>query len=652
MIQDCAFWKSQITSAKQEHKSFWESAKKCNDSYSKERSYNIFYSNVNVLVASLFNTMPKPDIQRRFFKRLEGDKLKSSLYSEVAKISSGALEYYGDKADLFSVIEKTIENSVKLGRGVSWIEYEPTIEKDELGQDIVTDRKINLISLKPEEFLINSADSDRSIWWSARRHLLTREDLKSRFDYEAEDRELSFEPPNHISKQTEQKRGEVWEVWEKVGKKRLFILMSSFKNEFLEVVDDPYKLECFFPYKSIHWLDDGKSIVPKPEYTVYKKKAIEVDEISEKSAKIEEEVKYVVLMSASNKDTSKQIADSENGDVITIPEIAVDGAIGKYVGTVPVDAAMQLVDHLDNKIERLKADIYDITGISDIIRGVSDPRETAEAQKIKGQFGSLRFIRRQKVVQEHIRQLFRIIVEIICEHWDAETLAEITAVDLLDMMQKRQKLMQLSQDPQAEKEIEEIKATPTWEEVLQVMRSDKMRNYTVDVETTATAFDDKQEIGASINQLATTYVGMVQQAGALQDPNLIRGFIPIVRMALGNIRVSSAVATQLEDALDSAVKSFEEQKAQPPEPSIDDKRLEVEMAKISSNEKIEVAKLQLEQQKISYERDFDMAKVRDMLETQELKIRELEAQVYFKEKEMRQGENINPNISGQVANIY
>ena len=88
-LKDVAYWRGQISSAKNEQKNFDTDAKKANEVYSSTRYYNIFYSNVEVLTANLLANTPKPDVQRRFLKKVESDELKYNTFLEVAKISEG-----------------------------------------------------------------------------------------------------------------------------------------------------------------------------------------------------------------------------------------------------------------------------------------------------------------------------------------------------------------------------------------------------------------------------------------------------------------------------------------------------------------------------------------------------------------------------------
>jgi hypothetical protein len=450
----------------------------------------------------------------------------------------------------------------------------------------------------------------------------------------------------------------------------------------LEEQDDPYKLEGFFPYTPLVWLTNGENIIPIPEYKIYRQKAVELDELSEKCRQIEEEVKYVVLVAGKNKETAVEIAKAPNGQVVSIGEFGIEN-LNQIIGVKPVDGAVTVLDHSTTREQVLKQDIYDLTGISDIIRGVSDPRETAEAQKIKGVFGSLRFQDRQKAVQEMFRKLFRIMTEIICEHWDEETLSEITCTYLPNQLDKANAQAQLQQEAQQAQaagqqynpnpELVKVLETPTWDDIMGVMQSDRLRNYTIDIETTATVFDDQEAQTAQINALTQAYLSLVQSAVQLQDPSLIKGFLPIVKMNLANIKISSAISGQLEEALEGAIKSFEEAKNAPPQPTPEEKkmqaemqlaqmkleaegqqkdkeiqgRLQVEMAKVAADKEIAIQKILIDKGKLA----TDEGELGIKQQEADRKERELDAQIEFKQEEIERGIDINSNISGDVASI-
>ena len=615
MAKDARYWQGQISSAKSENKTFISDAESCDKAYSEEKSYNIFYSNTNILTSNLLINSPKPDIQRRFIKKTENEKLKYNTYLNIAKISESVLSYYSDISDIQEKFKETIKYSVKNGRGVTWIEYEPVISKkvilDSEGQkteqEVVSDRNFIISSLSYRDFLVSTAEKKEDVWWVARRHTLTKEEVKKRFNKKLDETVFSME-----DKETQKRRAEIWEIWDKTAKERYFILENG-KNEFLEEQKDPYKLEGFFPCDWIHWLDNGKNIVPIPEYKIYRKKALELDSVSAKSDLLEEKINLIIVTANQNKDITDEIANASNGDVISLKSLDPTGNVNvnNLVSIVPVDGALNIINHCTAKKLELKNDIYDITGISDIQRGQSDAQETATAQKIKGLFGSLRFQSRQKVIQNHIRKIYSIITEVICEHWDSETLEEITSItlpteeDKMRIKQEQMVLNQISNNPEAmqlakqnglklpsEEEISLLEQ-PTWEQIIGFMRDDKLRNYTIDIETTATIFDDKTQQQASIQALTQSYLNLVSQAVNLQDPNLIKGFLPIMRLNLSSIKAGRSISMQLEEALEGAYKSLEEKQKQAPAPSPEMEKIKMEQTKWQAEQQYKAQEMQI-----------------------------------------------------------
>lgn len=624
---DFHYWKTQIETAKSSLKKYYTEVDECEKAYhSTDLNYNIFYSNTEILTANLCISNPSPDIQRRFLKRLERDKLKSNTYAEVARILEGTVEYVADVSNLDDEMLDSVKNSTIAGRGVVWVEYEPKIDIDDNGNEYVAERDIKLCSLSPKEFLYSSAEKEKDIWWVARRHLLSRNDIKARFGYSPEDSELQFKQEDD----TALKRGEVWEIWDKNSKQRGFILVSDARAKMLEVTPDPYGLECFFPCATLDYVKDG--LKPIPEYMIYKKQADLLEVVCKKSAQISDEVKYVTLIGSQDKGIAQEVATARNGAVISIPTDNIVGAAESMVATTPVDKAIQVLEHLQIEKERLKANIYDITGISDIMRGITDASETATAQKIKGLFGSLRFQARQKKVQNFRKAIFKIIAEIVAEHYDPETLSEITCTNLPTTQEKINIQLAQQQGQQVNPNDVELLNQPTWEDIMSILRNDKLRSYTIDVETVATAFDDVEQQNAGIKELTQLYLQMVQSADML-SPATLKGFIPLVKMNLSAIKVSSAVSNQLEEAIESAYKQAEQEAQQPQQPNPDLIKVQAEVQYKQEEIKIRQGELAIKQQEA------------------DRKEAELQAQINLKEQEISSGVNINSNISGDVRSI-
>jgi len=82
--------------------------------------------------------------------------------------------------------------------------------------------------------------------------------------------------------------------------------------------------------------------------------------------------------------------------------------------------------------EQAKQVIYEITGISDIIRGATKASETATAQDIKRQFGSLRLQNRQRDVAVFCTDILRIKAQLMCDIYSPETLLAMSGIEGTD----------------------------------------------------------------------------------------------------------------------------------------------------------------------------------------------------------------------------
>ena len=587
MEKDAFYWKGQIEKYKADNKNFFDTARKCEDAYCSGKSYNIFYSNVQLLKAYLLTNNPKPEVERRFLKKLASDKLQYNTYLEIANILEGVLSYYTEEQDFIVKLKAAIENQVKVGRGVLWVDYEPIIEKvvnpETLAEEeFIADRKITISSLGYEDYACSSSINKQQIWWKARRHLLSKEELLRQFNYEADDNELNFS----CGKDTDRKLAEVWEIWDKSEKKRIYILAAAVKNQVLKESKDPYGISSFFPCEDLTLLTNGKNIIPIPEYELYRKKAVLLDKLSERADLLEGKINYVITTDKSNQDNVAEMQNAGEGDIITLATVnpLASGNVGNSLGYLPIEQALKLAEHREIKKAQLKQDIYDITGIADIMRGQTDANETATAQKIKGVFGSLRFQDRQKQVQDFVVSIFEILAEIICENWDKKTLQEITSTYLPSEEEKAQIQANIAQlqviqsnpeyqqgiasgilppPPQVSKEDLKKLEQPSWAQIVGIMRDNKLRNYTIEVQSSATIFDDAAEQAGAITALSNSFKEIVATAVQLQSPAILRAYIPIAKMQLTSIKIGRAIGKQLIENLEQGAEELEKSLMQP-----------------------------------------------------------------------------------------
>ena len=152
------------------------------------------------------------------------------------------------------------------------------------------------------------------------------------------------------------------------------------------------------------------------------------------------------------------------------------------------------------------------------MRGASQASETATAQSIKSQWGSLRIQRLQAEVQRFARDLLRLKAEIIAEKFEPQSLMAASGI-------------------------------PVDEQVMALLRNDAMRTYRVDIETDSTIQADV----ARAQQNASGFVAGFGQFMQAVGPAVQAGALPVevARTMLQSFARSFKLGRAVEDAIDT-----------------------------------------------------------------------------------------------------
>lgn len=591
-----------------------------------DRRTNILWSNVEILKSVLFQGIGNPDVRRRFPKRGKDEKTTRT----ASLVLERALTFSGDVFNEHSQIECAVEDHLLPGRGQCWVIYDAEV-KDELVETAETEggdderdepaavdiekQSVRFEHVYWEDFRTSAGRKWLDVWWVGRRHQYNRDELKLYFPEHAAKipmtADVVTESPR-INKDNADtfKRANVWEIWDRTRRRRIYIAEDY---EFvLRDEDDPYLLRDFFPCpEPLYAVKTTGSLEPIPEYTLYQDQADELDAITTRLYRLVDALRRRGVYDASVEGADNalsQLAYAGDNEFLPYKGFAAlmeKGGLANVFQSENLDPIIKVVQGLYAQRQLMVQIIYDVTGISDIIRGSSDPKETATASRIKGQFGSMRIQRRQAQIQRFIRDLYRIKGEIIAEHFTREKLQEITGLDMplaleqkkaqqqIDAMQAQQQQYQAmaSQaqaggqpfnmpppkvDPQLVAQWQAtIKAT-SWDDVSAILRSDQRRGYKVDIETDSiTAADEQEEKQARVEFLTSMQGFMERVIPAVQS---IPQSAPLAKELAAFAVRGFKVGRQLEEAFDDFFEKLEKQAEQAMQapPQQPDPRIEAE----------------------------------------------------------------------------
>jgi hypothetical protein len=610
LLGPALFWQNELEKADQFERDWRDRGMRVVERYRDERGasgligplnnrYNILWANTETLKGALFARMAQPDVRRRFPD-------PNPAARQVAILLERAISYDLDIYDSSRPIASALEDYLLPGRGVVWVVYEPIIVKEKIKIEVTGDDT----SIKEEEEIERLGDQrcrfeyvhwqdyrespsrrPEDVTWRARRHLYTRDDLVGRGFKDAYEIPLNWMPDSEDDADFAEiyNRAEVWEIWCKVTRKRLFVA-TGYKDVLAED-DDPYELEGFFPTPTpLIAVRTNNTSVPVPEFTLYQDQADELDRVTSRITYLIEGLKRRGVYDASVPELAHLATAGDNDFVPSenFATLAQKGGLAGAFQTEDISVVSAVLAGLYTQRGQVLQVIYDVTGISDIIRGGgTKASETATAQQLKAQYGSMRLRRRQDDIQKYIRDLFRIKAELIAENYEPEILERMTGIEVTD-------------------------------EMIEIMRNDKLRQYQIDVETDSTVFADEEEVKRTRVEFANVLGGYLIKA--VEATQAAPEITPIAFEILKFVAGAWKIGRNFEDVLDQTESEVMQQlqalRQQPPQPSPEEQvqqqkimaelereklKQEGKLTDIASRERTEAAKIQ-EESRASSER--------------------------------------------------
>ena len=584
------YWLAQINDSLKREKEWRVAGRKCVRMYEAKTKmkYNILYSNTETLNPAIYSATPKPAVMRRY--KNDADVLAKAGAEVLNRSLTYMMDTNGDSCgDFDDLMEGLVIAALVPGRGQVWYSYDAEIQRIQ-EEDLsmleervtgVTEEKWKPVERVKEEYIKRSlVPWDRytqgygrqfeDVPWVARCHAMTKGELKEKWPdlgglVKCSTLDEVEEDKGGGGESKEDKEGApsvamVWEVWDKTTKKVWFVT-EGYRDAPLEATPDPLKLSGFFPCpKPLSFTKQLSGLIPQTLYSFYQEQAEELEVVTSRLKGLIRAMRIRGMYNGLMDDIAK-VLDAEENTMMPITNAAVmDGnGLQDSVWMIPIDKYVSVIQELWTQREQLKKVIYEITGVSDIIRGSTVASETATAQDIKNRWGTLRLQSMQKRVQKFARTMLRLEAELMCLHFDQKKFMEMTDLDYptneqkMQVQQALQQTQMPGQEPQQpDPKLLEIMKTPSWEDVLGFLKSSMLRMYRLDIESDSTLAD---EVKSDQEELTKLLQGATQ---------LIQGLTPAVQGGFLSFDTAKAIligvcrrfrlGSDLETAFESAVK--------------------------------------------------------------------------------------------------
>lgn len=545
------------------------------DKYKTRQSakFNILWSNVQTLVPATFARIPKPDVSRRFRDNDPVGRVASLILERALEFE---LLHY---ADYSATMKQSVNDRFLGGRGTAWARYEPHIrqvgtpyEGDQITEDVDVVEELEY-ECAPTDY-VHWRDFGHSVartWEEVtcvwRKVYLTRQACIERFGDDVGAKiPLDSKPDDQKKNQeeTEQSRALIYEIWDKESKTAVWISKSL--GQIVDEKPDPLELEGFFPCpKPLFATLTNESLIPVPDYALYQDQAQALDTICDRIDGLIKALQVKGVYNAEFPELGRLFTEGQNNTLIPVKNFAAFAEKQGLKGALDmldIQPIFQALQASYSAMEQQKQQIYDITGLSDIVRGQSVASETATAQQIKGQYASMRLNSMKMDVAQYATEILQLKAQIMCAKFDPQTLIQISAADQLSP--EDQQMI-----PQA----------------LELLKQNPMRSFRIEIAADSMVQIDEQEekearteMIAAVGQYLEKALPVVQQA-----PEAAPMVLELFKFGVTAFKVGKSI----EGIIDETIDNIRKQLAQPKPPQPDP-----EMEKIQAQQQAEQARAQ------------------------------------------------------------
>ena len=602
---------------------------------SSRPTFNILWSNIQTMKPALFARIPEIIAERRHRDRDPVGRIASEV---IQRAANEEIERNGFK----DAMDQVVLDVLLVGRGVPWVRF----EADET-PDGIADEKIMLDYVHWDDF----AHSPERNWaaverrgWVARRTLLTRAEGRKRFKdgFSKVPMTTSSRTSETVSQSerdgSKDKYAEVWEIWDAASKKRIFVAKGA--DDVLESKDPQYELTGFFPCpRPAYATLTNEDLIPIPDYKQYIDLAEELDQISGRIRKLTEALRLVGVYDASAEGIGTILETGMDGKMVAVSNFsalvgkstAAGGGLNGVVQWLPINQVAETLVGLYQARDQAKNTLYEMSGISDIVRGQVDPREKASQSKIKAQFATQRLDQRRRAVERTARDAARIQVELMAELYSPDTIRQQSGFDLMREIEG----------------IEPEQKEQLWEAVMQLLKSDHTRGFRVDVETDSTVEMDAGQTQEARTEFLTSAGNFLNNALPVMQssPDLTPLMGEMMLFAVRGYRAGRTLESAFEEAVQDIKERLEqqqqaEQQGPPPDPAaeaeaakiqqqaqIDGAKGQAQLQSLQQKGQIEAQKGEMEAQKGQLELAKEQAELQGMVQKQALELEKLKAQI-------------------------
>ena len=585
---------------------------------------NLYHSNITTLRSMLFGKLPDIDVNRS----------NDDFNDDVARVAAFMLRRMlqndiGTPNDEYSdSLRMNLDDRLIPGLGVSRVRYEfdkktnnvatmSSIEGKTLAEgyteDVVTGERAPIEYVHWRDFAWSPARTWAEVRWVAFKAHMTRDQLVKRFGEKIGKKiplteSVTSKEEKQFTEQDDPKqdawmRASIWEIWDKQTKK-VFWWCKDFP-EILDDKPDPLKLAGFWPIpKPMVSNVTTTAWMPIPDFVMAQDLYNEIDKLETRISLITDAVKVVGVYDKSSEGVKRMLVEGVENDLIPVDNWALfaeKGGLQGQIDWLPFDTIAGVLAQLTARRQDATQLLYEITGMSDVMRGAQSAggAVTATERSLQARFASVRIQALQDEFSNYATDLIRLRAEVISKHFSVATIIK-------------------------QSNIETTADAALGEQAAALIKDTSDLVWRITVKPESVAMVDYAQLKEERTSYITALATFMQSAAPLVelDPGITPSLLSMLQWGLAGFKGSEEVEGILDQAIDEARKNLEQPEGGSEGPSPEEIKAQAEQAKSQ-------AQMQLEQIKHQHAMELIQAKMQsDMQEFQaemQVKMQEIEA---------------------------
>lgn len=625
--KDYERWRIELEAATKRQKDFHKEGGAVTSRYRDERKnaqgnpdngttpfrINLFHANVQTTLAMMYGKVPQTDVGRRF---ADPDDDTSRISSEILQRMLDMDIQVPGSTDT-DLLRHVLKDRLLPGLACARIRYDFETESTEqpvldpaTGQPAMDPTTGQPITQQVEKVTNEEAPLDYVHWrdfrwgygriwaevpWVSFDVYMTEPEATKRFGAEiAKQLEYTHKPVGtKEEEEVNSDAGHTWlqaqvtEIWDK--KTRQVMWWSADVDKLLDKKDDTLKLRGFFPCPP-PWMANCTTdlVLPRADFMVAQDLYNQIDVLQTRIGVITKAVKVIGLYDSKADGVKRMFQEGTDNDLIPVDNWAMFAEKGGIAGAVdwfPVAEVAETLSKLQELRDQSVQLLYQVTGMSDILRGQSEQYAGVGQEELKAKFASVRLQHLQDEFSRFVSDLMDLRAEVIRKHYNPESI----------YVQSNAQLMQ--EDQQAV------------EAAVQFLKSDgNSVLWKVEIKPESISLIDHAQMKMERIEYLTALGSFLQSANATGEvaPELIPMLMGMMKWALAAFKGANQVEGLLDKGMEAMQQKLEQAKnaEPPPNPKIQ----EIEAKAQAESQKTQ-QKAQAESQKLQEKAQAEMNKL-------------------------------------------